>query len=135
MSRSNPLKQIQQLWAKLGPEERKAHLEWTLHQCATCGREGEWKGGGVSGEWCDACCEKGILRTEMKPKIELDAEARDDETIKALEFVWKIMHIHDFLESPKKFVEEVSTNDKFRDTVIAVLTRHYREFRAGRPLS
>ena len=45
LSEPNPLKQIQQLWTKLSPDERKTHLEWTLNHCATCGREGKWEGG------------------------------------------------------------------------------------------
>jgi hypothetical protein len=54
-----PLEQIKKLWAKLGGAGRKAHLEWTLKHCATCGREGTWEGGIPEGMWCDACCEEG----------------------------------------------------------------------------
>jgi hypothetical protein len=46
----NPLEQIQKLWAKLDRAGREAHLDWTLKQCATCGRSGA-----VNGFWCDAC--------------------------------------------------------------------------------
>jgi hypothetical protein len=57
-----PLQQIQKLWAKLTEPERKEHLEWTLKQCATCGREGHWimKDGSdyPQGSWCDACCDE-----------------------------------------------------------------------------
>jgi len=55
-----PLEKIQKLWDKLDRDGRKAHLEWTLNQCATCGRPGTWDGWGEpSGSWCDACCEEG----------------------------------------------------------------------------
>lgn len=54
-----PLEQIQKLWAKLDDAGRKAHLEWTLKHCATCGRAGTWEGGIPEGMWCDACCEEG----------------------------------------------------------------------------
>jgi len=53
------LELIQKLWAKLDKDERKAHLDWTLNQCATCGRKGTWAGGVPDGTWCDACCEDG----------------------------------------------------------------------------
>lgn len=55
----NPLKQIQKLWAKLDQKGRENHLEWTLNQCAICGRSGTWEGGQPNGKWCDACCEEG----------------------------------------------------------------------------
>jgi hypothetical protein len=51
------LELIQQLWAKLNHAERKAHLDWTLNHCATCGREGTWEGGDPGGAYCDACME------------------------------------------------------------------------------
>jgi len=49
-----PLQQIQKLWAKLDADGRKEHLEWTLKQCAVCGRSGA-----IDGTWCDDCCEEG----------------------------------------------------------------------------
>jgi hypothetical protein len=54
-----PLEQIQKLWTKLNRDERKAYLDWTLQQCATCGRAGTWEGGIPNGMWCDACCDEG----------------------------------------------------------------------------
>jgi hypothetical protein len=57
-TRSNIPERIQQLWATLDRDERDAHLEWVLTQCATCGRTGKWEGGKPSGFWCDECCDE-----------------------------------------------------------------------------
>lgn len=46
----SPLEQIQKLWKRLDRWGRKQHLEWTLHQCAQCGRSSA-----TMGDWCDAC--------------------------------------------------------------------------------
>jgi hypothetical protein len=56
----SPLEKIQKLWGKLDAEGRRAHLDWTLRRCATCGQEGLWMKNDRSepqGLWCDACCE------------------------------------------------------------------------------
>jgi hypothetical protein len=46
------LRIIQRIWSDhLDEAGRYTHLEWTLKQCATCGREGA-----ENGMWCDACC-------------------------------------------------------------------------------
>jgi hypothetical protein len=55
----SPLEHIRKLWHKLDKADRQRHLEWTLQQCAICGRQGKWEGGWPDGLWCDACCEEG----------------------------------------------------------------------------
>jgi hypothetical protein len=59
---ATPLERIRKLWAKLDKTDRMAHLEWTLKQCATCGREGRWMLADGSddpdGMWCDACMDE-----------------------------------------------------------------------------
>ena len=51
-----PLERIRKLWAELNQDERMAHLNWTLQQCATCGHPGA-----VRGEWCETCLDKWML--------------------------------------------------------------------------
>jgi len=59
------LEQIQKLWKKLDADGRKAHLEWTSRQCATCGREGHWitenRHDVPQGSYCDACMNEHAL--------------------------------------------------------------------------
>jgi hypothetical protein len=62
--RMTALERIQKLWATLNAAERKAHLDWTLKHCATCGRSGA-----EDGEWCDACCDEGIADAEELPPL------------------------------------------------------------------